>query len=94
MSADLVISFLKDLKADLDDTDFVASVAIETPITNVGVSTGVAFNNEGHRVGTSFSLGFGISIPLTGIPVGDVSFGVCKATEIVEVSNYLDQHLG
>ena len=56
--------------------------------------TGVAFNNEGHRVGTSFRLGFGISIPLTGIPVGDVSFGACKATEIVQVSNYLDQHLG
>ena len=85
---------MKDLKADIDDTDFTASVAINTPITNVGVSTGVAFNNEGHRVGTSFRLGFGISIPLTGIPVGDVSFGACKATEIVQVLNYLDQHLG
>ena len=94
MSADLVISFLKDLKADIDDTDFTASVAINTPITNVGVSTGVAFNNEGHQVGTSFSLGIGASIPLTGIPVGDVSFGVCKAKEVVQVSNYLDQNLG
>ena len=94
VSADLVISFLKDLKADIDDTDFTASAAINTPIANVGVSTGVAFNNEGHKVGTSFSLGIGASIPLTGIPVGDVSFGVCKAKEIVEVSNYLDQNLG
>ena len=85
---------MKDLKADITETDFTASVAMNTPIANVGISTGVGFNNEGQRTGHTFNLGYGASIPLTGIPFGDVSFGVCKATEIVEVSNYLDQNLG
>ena len=93
-SADLVLSFLKDLNANIDDTDFVASVAINTPFANVGFSTGVGFNNEGQKTGHTFNLGYGVSVPLTGFPVGDVSFGVCKAKEIKQVSNYLNQNLG
>ena len=94
VSADLVISFMKDLSANITETDFTASVAMNTPIANVGVSTGVTFNNQGERTGHTFNLGYGVGIPLTGFPFGDVSFGVCKAKEVVQVSNYLDQNLG
>merc|ERR1711879_981993 len=84
VSADVVFSFMNDLKANIDDTDFTASVAINTPFANVGVSTGVVFNNEGERTGHSFNLGYGVGIPLTGFPFGDVSFEYAKLLKLKE----------
>ena len=86
VSADLVINFSKSIWSN--PTDFVASIAMETPITNVGVSASVVFNETGHRTGHSFSLGIGASFPGTGIPIGDVSFAVCKSGEVVEMLNH------